>query len=113
MTKFTRRTVLAGLAAVLTTPGRSDTGWPNRPAIAPTPRNGQGFGLGFVVRTQTGQNPRPGSPGEFYWVGAYGTAFWVDPKERLIAILMTQTPIDQVSHYRSLLRNLVYQALVN
>jgi tripartite-type tricarboxylate transporter receptor subunit TctC len=31
MTKFTRRTVLAGLAAVLTTPGRSDTGWPNRP----------------------------------------------------------------------------------
>ncbi len=82
-------------------------------AIAPTPRNGQGFGLGFMVRTQAGQNPRPGSPGEFYWVGAYGTYFWVDPKEKLIAILMMQTPNAQVSHYRSLFRNLVYQALIN
>ena len=30
--------------------------------IAPTPRDGQGFGLGFMVRTQTGQNMLPGSP---------------------------------------------------
>jgi CubicO group peptidase (beta-lactamase class C family) len=82
-------------------------------AIAPTPRNGQGFGLGLMVRTQAGQNPRPGSSGEFYWVGAYGTAFWVDPKEKLIAILMMQASNDQLAHYRSLLRNLVYQALLN
>ena len=31
--------------------------------IAPTPRDGQGFGLGFMVRTRTGQNMVPGSPG--------------------------------------------------
>lgn len=67
-------------------------------AIAPTPRNGQGFGLGFMVRTQAGQNPRPGSPEEFYWVGTYGTAFWVDPKEKLVAILMMQIPTAQASH---------------
>jgi CubicO group peptidase (beta-lactamase class C family) len=34
--------------------------------IAPTPRDGQGFGLGFAVRTQAGRNFREGSPGDFY-----------------------------------------------
>jgi CubicO group peptidase (beta-lactamase class C family) len=50
---------------------------------------------------------------EFYWVGATGTAFWVDPKERLIAIMMVQLPLEQGRHYRSLVRNLVYQALTD
>jgi CubicO group peptidase (beta-lactamase class C family) len=82
-------------------------------AMAPTPRDGQGFGLGFAVRTQPGQNPRPGSVGEFYWGGIYGTYFWVDPKEKLVAVMMMQVGGAQRSHYRSLIRNLVYQALVN
>ena len=83
-------------------------------AIAPTPEDGQGFGLGFAVRNQAGRNPLPGSPGEFYWVGAYGTAFWVDPKEKLIAVLMVQLPPTPIAaHYRSLLRNLIYQALMD
>jgi CubicO group peptidase (beta-lactamase class C family) len=82
-------------------------------ALAPTPEDGQGFGLGFAVRNQAGRNPLPGSPGEFYWTGLYGTAFWVDPKEKLIAVLMMQIPPAQAAHYRSLLRNLVYQALMN
>jgi CubicO group peptidase (beta-lactamase class C family) len=83
-------------------------------AVAPTPEDGQGFGLGFAVRNQAGRNPLPGSPGEFYWVGAYGTAFWVDPKEKLIAVFMVQLPpMPIAAHYRSLLRNLVYQALMD
>jgi CubicO group peptidase (beta-lactamase class C family) len=82
-------------------------------AMAPTPRDGQGFGLGFAVRTQPGQNPRPGSVGEFYWGGIYGTYFWVDPKEKLIAVMMMQVSGALRSHYRALIRNLVYQALVN
>ena len=81
--------------------------------IAPTPRDGQGFGLGFMVRTRTGQNMVPGSPGVFYWQGAWGTAFWVDPKEKMIAILLVQVPLLQGPHYQSLIRNLVYQALMN
>lgn len=81
--------------------------------IAPTPRDGQGFGLGFMVRTRTGQNMVPGSPGVFYWQGAWGTAFWVDPKEKLIAVLLVQVPLLQGPHYQSLIRNLVYQALMN
>jgi len=83
-------------------------------AVAPTPEDGQGFGLGFAVRNQVGRNPLPGSPGEFYWVGVYGTAFWVDPREKLIAVLMVQLPPTPIAaHYRSLLRNLVYQALMD
>ena len=65
------------------------------------------------MRTQPGQNPRPGSVGEFYWGGIYGTYFWVDPKEKLIAVMMMQVSGALRSHYRSLYRNLVYQALVN
>jgi len=81
-------------------------------AIAPTPRDGQSFGLGFMVRTQAGRNPWPGSPGSYYWVGIFGTAFWVDPAEKLVAVLMMTVPPLQAGHYRSLIRNLVYQALV-
>jgi CubicO group peptidase (beta-lactamase class C family) len=81
--------------------------------IAPTPKVGQGFGLGFVVRTQEGRNPMPGSPGEYYWAGIWGTAFWVDPKERLIAVLMMQAAPPQARYYRSLIRNLTSQALIN
>jgi CubicO group peptidase (beta-lactamase class C family) len=81
--------------------------------IAPTPKVGQGFGLGFVVRTQEGRNPMPGSPGEYYWAGIWGTAFWVDPKEKLIAVLMMQAAPLQARYYRSLIRNLASQALID
>ena len=79
--------------------------------IGPTPEMGQGFGLGFAVRTAEGHNPLPGSTGSFYWTGAWGTAFWVDPKERLIAIQMIQTPAGSNSPYRHAFRNLTYAAL--
>ncbi|NPU65835.1 beta-lactamase family protein [Bradyrhizobium sp. 83012] len=81
-------------------------------ATAPTPEDGQSFGLGFAVRTHAGRNPLPGSVSEFYWTGLYGTAFWVDPEEKLIVVLMMQLPPPQAPHYRSLLRNLIYQALI-
>jgi len=80
-------------------------------ALMPDLEQGQGFGLGFAVRVAPGHNPYPGSVGEFYWVGATGTTFWVDPKEKLVAIMMVQVPLTQTRHYRSLIRNLVYQAL--
>jgi hypothetical protein len=40
--------------------------------------------------------------------GAWGTTFWVDPKERLIAIQMIQTPTGLNSAYRHAFRNLTY-----
>jgi CubicO group peptidase (beta-lactamase class C family) len=81
--------------------------------IAPTPRVGQGFGLGFVVRIQEGRNPMPGSPGEYSWAGIWGTTFWVEPKEQLIAVMIVQAAPLQARYYRSLIRNLVSQALID
>src|SRR5215472_11066968 len=79
--------------------------------IAPTTAMGQGFGLGFAVRTAPGRNPLPGSVGNYYWTGAWGTTFWVDPPEKLIAIQMIQVPLAEGGSYRQAFRELVYAAL--
>ena len=81
-------------------------------ALEPSARMGQGFGLGFAVRTDVGRNPLPGSVGDYYWGGAYGTYFWHDPKERLYVVFMMQSPAARL-RYRYLMRDLVYQAMVN
>ena len=73
---------------------------------------GHGFGLGFAVRTQPGMSPFPGSVGNYYWGGAAGTTFWVDPTERLYAVLMIQAPV-QREHYRVLFRDMVYAAVAD
>ncbi|HVB15215.1 MAG TPA: serine hydrolase domain-containing protein [Stellaceae bacterium] len=79
-------------------------------ALAPVPEMGHGFGLGFAVRTAQGRSPVPGSVGDFFWGGALGTYFWIDPQEQMIAVLMAASP-DQRLHYRYLTRQLVYAAL--
>jgi CubicO group peptidase (beta-lactamase class C family) len=76
------------------------------------PGPGYGFGLGFGVRLETGMSEWMGTPGEFYWGGYAGTAFWVDPKEKLVPVLMMQAP-GKRAHYRTLFRDLVYQSLVD
>jgi CubicO group peptidase (beta-lactamase class C family) len=58
----------------------------------PSEAVGQGWGLGFAVRTEPGKNPMHGSVGEYYWNGASGTGFWIDPKEHLIVVMMVQAP---------------------
>jgi CubicO group peptidase (beta-lactamase class C family) len=79
---------------------------------APLPEYGQSYGLGVGVRIRPGLSPVPGSVGDFFWGGALGTYFWVDPPQRLIAILMMQE-LDsrRRARYRSLFRNFVYHAL--
>jgi CubicO group peptidase (beta-lactamase class C family) len=71
---------------------------------------GHGFGLGFAVRREQGMAPYPGSIGQYFWGGAAGTQFWVDPKEDLWAVLMVQAP-GQREYLRVLFRNLVYAAV--
>jgi CubicO group peptidase (beta-lactamase class C family) len=72
---------------------------------------GQGFGLGFAVRTSEGQNSLPGSVGTHYWTGAFGTTFWIDPLENLVGIMMVQVPLAKTAAYRRAMRYLTYQAL--
>jgi len=81
--------------------------------ISPMPAVGQGFGLGFAVRTDAGHNPLPGNVGTFYWTGAWGTTFWIDPKEKLFGIMMIQVPLANGGTYRRAMRELTYQALLD
>ncbi|MGO8909840.1 MAG: serine hydrolase domain-containing protein, partial [Bradyrhizobium sp.] len=71
---------------------------------------GHSFGLGFAVRTHDGMAPFPGSVGQYFWSGMGGTFFWIDPKEDLFAMFMSQGP-GQREYTRTLVRNLVYAAV--
>jgi CubicO group peptidase (beta-lactamase class C family) len=71
---------------------------------------GYSFGLGFAVRTHEGMAPFAGSVGQFYWSGVAGTFFWIDPKEELFAVFMSQGP-GQREYFRTQLRSLVYAAV--
>jgi CubicO group peptidase (beta-lactamase class C family) len=82
------------------------------PGSAFLPGPGYGFGLGFGTRLESGQSEWPGTPGEYFWGGYAGTYFWVDPLEDLVPVMMSQEPVRR-PHYRSLLRNLVYQSITN
>jgi len=71
------------------------------------------FGLGFAVRPSDGIAPVSGSAGDFNWGGYAGTAFWVDPREQLVAVFMVQSAGALRLHHRNLFRQLVYQAIVD
>ena len=91
--------------------GYTERGVRTNQDVAPMPQMGQGFGLGFAVRTAAGRNPLPGSIGTYYWTGAWGTTFFVDPQEKLVAIQLIQTPANAGGPYRRLFRQLTYSAL--
>jgi CubicO group peptidase (beta-lactamase class C family) len=75
------------------------------------PGPGYGFGLGFAVRRTTGVATDGGTAGEYTWNGVGGTHFWVDPKEDLFVVFMIQSP-RQRPHYMSIIRDMVYAAVV-
>ena len=75
---------------------------------------GTGFGLGFAVRRETGLFEVTGTKGEYFWAGAAGTGFYVDPKEDLICVWMTQGQFGIARRYdRYLFKQLVYQAITD
>jgi CubicO group peptidase (beta-lactamase class C family) len=51
---------------------------------------GEAYGLTVRVISDSGAAGNALSNGSFGWSGAFGTHFWVDPKEKIVAILMTQ-----------------------
>ena len=73
--------------------------------------DGQGFGLGFSVVTDVGARGIPGSLGEFGWGGAYHSTYWVDPKEQMVVVYLTQLiPAGDVDDHAKM-RALLYAAL--
>jgi len=74
---------------------------------------GTGFGLGFAVRNDTGRFEVVGNAGEYFWAGAAGTGFYVDPKHGIVCVWMTQGQPGMARRYdRYLFKQMVYQALV-
>ena len=74
-------------------------------------RPGEGFGLGFAVVTKTAATLLSGSDGLYYWSGANNTHFFINPKEKLIAILLTQK-VPHDFYYHARLRELVHQTFI-
>ena len=71
---------------------------------------GKGFGFGFAVVDDLADTKGLGSEGTFYWSGAYCTYFFIDPKEEMVAIFMTQVaPFS--SYYENKFRQMIYQAV--
>jgi CubicO group peptidase (beta-lactamase class C family) len=73
--------------------------------------NGLGFGFGFETTDRYGANGMD-SVGSFGWGGAYGTAYRVDPQERLVLVLMIQM-LPNATDVREKFTTMVYQALVD
>ncbi len=72
---------------------------------------GYGFGLGFAVRLHEGVSWTPGSKGDAGWTGILGTIFTIDPKEKLVGIMMNQGPTPRV-HSWYLFKDSMYGAVV-
>ena len=72
--------------------------------------SGVGFGLGFAVTTNPARSLIPGSAGDYSWGGMASTYFWIDPREQLIVIFMTQLMPSTIYNLRRELRTLVYSA---
>jgi CubicO group peptidase (beta-lactamase class C family) len=75
------------------------------------PKVGTRWGLGFALRTNPEFSLLPGAVGSFSWSGIWGTYFWIDPVEKLVAVQMIQVPADTGFVYRDALRHLTYAAL--
>ena len=73
---------------------------------------GVGFSIGCGVNINVAKTRLPGTLGEFFWGGAASTAFWIDPKEELAVVFMTQVMGSDVRlTLRRDLRTLVYSAM--
>jgi CubicO group peptidase (beta-lactamase class C family) len=70
---------------------------------------GEGYGLSVRVMNHAVASGSRLSDGSFGWSGAYGTYFWVDPRENLVAIMMIQTPVRAM---RPEFENAVMQAII-
>jgi CubicO group peptidase (beta-lactamase class C family) len=63
---------------------------PHAPDTLPGSTRGGDFGLSVQVMRDPLALGQHVSSGSFGWGGAYGTNFWIDPKEKLVGVLMIQ-----------------------
>lgn len=74
---------------------------------------GHGFGLGYAVVRDPAATAMPYSVGTYFWWGAFNTSFWIDPKEQLVGVLLSQLRPYTHVNIRQDLATLAYQAVVD
>jgi CubicO group peptidase (beta-lactamase class C family) len=79
--------------------------------FAETAMRGTGFGLGFAVTLDPAAAGNAGSVGTYAWGGAASTIFWIDPKEDLIVVFLTQLFPSRTFNFRGQLQAIVYGAI--
>jgi CubicO group peptidase (beta-lactamase class C family) len=79
------------------------------PDTLPGRPRGEGYGLSVRVVNDPAARNTFLSQGTFGWSGAFGTHFWVDPKEKVVGVLMAQTSVPGASGD---FENAVMQAIV-
>jgi CubicO group peptidase (beta-lactamase class C family) len=81
-------------------------------AVPPGKRiaDGSVWGLGFAIRSEAARSPVPGSVGSFSWDGVWGTHFWIDPAEQLIAINLIHVAPSKFATFNPAFHGLVYGA---
>jgi CubicO group peptidase (beta-lactamase class C family) len=92
-------------------PGGQDMSQFAQGTFSETAYNGVGFGLGFASRVNSLENGTPCSAGTYYWGGLASTLFWVDPKEELIVLFLTQLIPSASFNFRGQLESIIYGAL--
>jgi CubicO group peptidase (beta-lactamase class C family) len=75
-----------------------------------TANEGVGFGLGFASVIDAVKNGSIAA-GDYYWGGAASTIFWVDPKEDLTAVFMTQLMPSGSFNFRGQLKSIIYSSI--
>ena len=84
-------------------------GSPFAPDTLPGRTRGEAWGLSVRVIVDAVARGTYLSNGSFGWQGAFGTHFWVDPKEKVVGILMVQTSNQELMRD---FENAVMQAIV-
>ncbi len=85
---------------------------PNLPLVDPSRPPGTSFGLDFAIV----EDPIRGdaySKGEYYWGGAAGTWFWIDPEQEVVFVGMVQHFQPYVAHVRGISKQMFYQAIID
>ncbi len=101
-----------------TTVAMFSTNWASPEALpsfwetGPDINGGYGYSLGTAVLLDPSPTGKFGNPGEFYWGGAFSTYFWIDPKESLYGVFMTQLDPNWAFPIPWQFKQLTYQAMI-
>jgi len=92
-------------------PDNKDMAAMGQPIWSETTYEGIGFGLGGAVVLDPVKARTIASAGEYHWGGAASTFFWIDPREDLYVVFLTQLTPSSAYPIRRELRAGIYQAL--